>query len=196
MLVNAGLLPCCSPPEDRPPLLSTEANSSQREGYWFSEFHPSRAAQASSPPLLPTDPCFSQGFWERTMGLPTGSPESTFWQPAPPAASFPPSRLPIAALRNGSAIRKERKKGGIRQELPTSLSTTHLQLPLGARQDRDMQQHPHIMPRTCCLQPALPLIPLSQRQRTTNIQLSPWDWKHCHGTKSQREALCFKIPFL
>ena len=73
------------------------------------------------------------------MGLPTGSPEGTSCHPTPPAAPFPPSRLPTAALWYGSAIREGRKEG-ICRELLTSLSTTHLQLPLEAllcRPDRE-----------------------------------------------------------
>ena len=71
--------------------------------------------------------------------MPTGSPEGTSCHPTPPAAPFPSSRLPTAALWYGSAIREGRKEG-ICRELLTSLGTTHLQLPLEAllcRPDRE-----------------------------------------------------------
>lgn len=139
-------------------------------------------------PSAPYWPLFQTGLLGEEHAFAHWKPREHLLTPCPTSSIILSQQAPQSSTAAWISY-QERKEGGICQELPTALSTTHLQLPLGARQERDRQQHPHTMPRTCCLQPALPL-----SQRTTSLQLSPWNWKHCHSTKSQREGLLLQDP--
>lgn len=151
---------------------------------------------------------FQTGFLSEDHGFAHWKPRGTSCHPIPPAAAFPP-----ATLWYGSAIREEGKEGkeGI-CELLTSLSRTHFQLTLEAILCwPNSEKRPHTMPTTFSLQSALPLTPLSQKQRTTNLQFSPsqqrgtgsttmtwptdWNWKSCQHREAERSTL-LQDPFL